>query len=162
MIRRPPRSTLFPYTTLFRSPISTDSERTWQDFQPAGCAESVGMMSSCLSFRPRAMICLPSVQVDLLGKHDIGGELDLVQAPVVAQAELLDHRAIPVGELVELAVHHFHREVVRQFLGPLQVGYPAEGVVQNPILDLALAQLPGQITMPIAVDLQPKRTPRGH
>src|SRR2546430_8784914 len=24
MIRRPPRSTLFPYTTLFRSPISSD------------------------------------------------------------------------------------------------------------------------------------------
>src|SRR5438445_5838108 len=28
MIRRPPRSTLFPYTTLFRSPISTASART--------------------------------------------------------------------------------------------------------------------------------------
>ena len=25
-------------------PIPTDSDRTWQDFQPAGCAESVGMM----------------------------------------------------------------------------------------------------------------------
>src|SRR2546430_5719681 len=28
MIRRPPRSTLFPYTTLFRSPRERDSERT--------------------------------------------------------------------------------------------------------------------------------------
>src|SRR5258708_24787120 len=28
MIRRPPRSTLFPYTTLFRSGPSTDSGRT--------------------------------------------------------------------------------------------------------------------------------------
>src|SRR2546430_4121497 len=27
MIRRPPRSTLFPYTTLFRSPASTTSSR---------------------------------------------------------------------------------------------------------------------------------------
>src|SRR5256885_10024853 len=26
MIRRPPRSTLFPYTTLFRSPIYTDKD----------------------------------------------------------------------------------------------------------------------------------------
>src|SRR2546430_13540981 len=26
MIRRPPRSTLFPYTTLFRSPVSASSE----------------------------------------------------------------------------------------------------------------------------------------
>src|SRR5438876_9272439 len=28
MIRRPPRSTLFPYTTLFRSPLATD--RYWR------------------------------------------------------------------------------------------------------------------------------------
>src|SRR3989442_4372267 len=27
MIRRPPRSTLFPYTTLFRSPLSEDAVR---------------------------------------------------------------------------------------------------------------------------------------
>src|SRR5256885_16302001 len=33
MIRRPPRSTLFPYTTLFRSPMQqrlTRSYRTWE------------------------------------------------------------------------------------------------------------------------------------
>src|SRR2546430_9197432 len=30
MIRRPPRSTLFPYTTLFRSLKSTDGGNTWQ------------------------------------------------------------------------------------------------------------------------------------
>src|SRR3712207_8615649 len=29
MIRRPPRSTLFPYTTLFRSPETTQSLETW-------------------------------------------------------------------------------------------------------------------------------------
>src|SRR3712207_7113270 len=27
MIRRPPRSTLFPYTTLFRSPLDVDGQR---------------------------------------------------------------------------------------------------------------------------------------
>src|SRR2546430_13454380 len=27
MIRRPPRSTLFPYTTLFRSPVKREAER---------------------------------------------------------------------------------------------------------------------------------------
>src|SRR2546430_4845108 len=31
MIRRPPRSTLFPYTTLFRSLIRKDSEMTEQE-----------------------------------------------------------------------------------------------------------------------------------
>src|SRR3712207_7505744 len=30
MIRRPPRSTLFPYTTLFRSVPATDSDPSWQ------------------------------------------------------------------------------------------------------------------------------------
>src|SRR3712207_8855415 len=29
MIRRPPRSTLFPYTTLFRSPVIEPSRRRW-------------------------------------------------------------------------------------------------------------------------------------
>ena len=56
---------------------------------------------------------IDGLQVDLLGKHDIGGQLDWVQAPVIAQAELPDHRAISVSELVQLAVHHFHREGVR-------------------------------------------------
>src|SRR2546430_17722938 len=36
MIRRPPRSTLFPYTTLFRS-VSTG---TWQTWNPMGDARS--------------------------------------------------------------------------------------------------------------------------
>src|SRR5690242_21090506 len=31
MIRRPPRSTLFPYTTLFRSPLPRDVERAAQE-----------------------------------------------------------------------------------------------------------------------------------
>src|SRR2546426_5148032 len=32
MIRRPPRSTLFPYTTLFRSEVKSDDE--WKVIQP--------------------------------------------------------------------------------------------------------------------------------
>src|SRR2546430_14002155 len=45
MIRRPPRSTLFPYTTLFRSPISRNSSATCAARRPsapvgAGMAES--------------------------------------------------------------------------------------------------------------------------
>src|SRR5438034_8691564 len=35
MIRRPPRSTLFPYTTLFRSPVSTLTMRTARVRLPA-------------------------------------------------------------------------------------------------------------------------------
>src|SRR3712207_7775547 len=35
MIRRPPRSTLFPYTTLFRSEWDWISENLWEDIVPA-------------------------------------------------------------------------------------------------------------------------------
>src|SRR3712207_6904553 len=30
MIRRPPRSTLFPYTTLFRSTLDTEPQKVWE------------------------------------------------------------------------------------------------------------------------------------
>src|SRR2546429_3486692 len=36
MIRRPPRSTLFPYTTLFRSLPIHDSQRRLQNGKPSG------------------------------------------------------------------------------------------------------------------------------
>src|SRR5258705_7327556 len=41
MIRRPPRSTLFPYTTLFRSTISPGVA---VKFQPGGCAAYVNVV----------------------------------------------------------------------------------------------------------------------
>src|SRR5687768_18226517 len=42
MIRRPPRSTLFPYTTLFRSPLKREhlGPRQWCRGLRAWCAES--------------------------------------------------------------------------------------------------------------------------
>src|SRR3712207_7252576 len=36
MIRRPPRSTLFPYTTLFRSPVRVEQEDAHDDAGPEG------------------------------------------------------------------------------------------------------------------------------
>src|SRR5256886_16626786 len=41
MIRRPPRSTLFPYTTLFRSPVvvRSDAERIWLELVRADVLE---------------------------------------------------------------------------------------------------------------------------
>src|SRR5256885_13056483 len=38
MIRRPPRSTLFPYTTLFRSDVPTVGPKTIAAMQAAGCS----------------------------------------------------------------------------------------------------------------------------
>src|SRR3712207_7944548 len=56
MIRRPPRSTLFPYTTLFRSTATNDDDaRNLGYLQPVDCGacvaevvgDVVGLRSSC-------------------------------------------------------------------------------------------------------------------
>src|SRR2546429_2215685 len=39
MIRRPPRSTLFPYTTLFRSPVSKITWHAWVEVHPETAAK---------------------------------------------------------------------------------------------------------------------------
>src|SRR2546430_11426250 len=48
MIRRPPRSTLFPYTTLFRSPSRTNASiRSWSPpISSRRCRRSPGAMRS--------------------------------------------------------------------------------------------------------------------
>src|SRR3712207_8910798 len=51
MIRRPPRSTLFPYTTLFRSAIYLKDERALEDFLiDAGIEGASLRLSSGLEF----------------------------------------------------------------------------------------------------------------
>src|SRR2546430_12739681 len=42
MIRRPPRSTLFPYTTLFRSHLSLPGPLDADPFGPGGCGGGAG------------------------------------------------------------------------------------------------------------------------
>src|SRR5260221_10870536 len=50
MIRRPPRSTLFPYTTLFRSYLS----RTTPQQAPAAARHVLGLAAVSASSRPRS------------------------------------------------------------------------------------------------------------
>src|SRR2546427_4364305 len=52
MIRRPPRSTLFPYTTLFRSPPSSGRRRAgrrfpewWPGLEHGGCGDATSWPS---------------------------------------------------------------------------------------------------------------------
>src|SRR2546426_5547870 len=54
MIRRPPRSTLFPYTTLFRSPDSTLSGAEAQDPAPEVSWLEHAASGPALSHRPAA------------------------------------------------------------------------------------------------------------
>src|SRR2546430_8196546 len=50
MIRRPPRSTLFPYTTLFRS---RHAHRFHEDAQPVGCERAEMMRrNACIGQQP--------------------------------------------------------------------------------------------------------------
>src|SRR3712207_8591928 len=48
MIRRPPRSTLFPYTTLFRSPLISDHQALAPVFGPAPAAEDEAALRAML------------------------------------------------------------------------------------------------------------------
>src|SRR2546422_5562541 len=55
MIRRPPRSTLFPYTTLFRSwwrPFFHDLEATSDDYYERQCTNSLPRSARVASNRP--------------------------------------------------------------------------------------------------------------
>src|SRR3712207_8783111 len=74
MIRRPPRSTLFPYTTLFRS-LEPDQERGLQLAQHEGGHE-----------RHRADV-LPPFRVGLTG--ELGEQVHVLDVPAVL--DLLDH-----------------------------------------------------------------------
>src|SRR3712207_6919362 len=55
MIRRPPRSTLFPYTTLFRSPVQSARGKLWSaldletEERPHLCAKHVAEERGCRS-----------------------------------------------------------------------------------------------------------------
>ena len=102
------------------------------------------------------------MQVALPLEHDVGGELDLIQAPVVVESELLHHRTVAVGEPIQFPVQHLRPELVGQFLCLLEAGDPAEGVIQHPVFDVALAHRPRQNTVAVAIELQPERAPRRH
>src|SRR2546422_7048834 len=54
MIRRPPRSTLFPYTTLFRSPRAQEQEREEGDDEHGG-AQDEGVVGAEASRTPRPL-----------------------------------------------------------------------------------------------------------
>src|SRR3712207_9182431 len=73
MIRRPPRSTLFPYTTLFRSAASR-SEASRSPASACRVVRESRSWSSHHSFqdRRRSRACCDGVSVDVVG-YQLGG-----------------------------------------------------------------------------------------
>src|SRR5947209_15659257 len=60
MIRRPPRSTLFPYTTLFRSQAEVKGvSGTWKDL-----TDNVNFMASNLTKQVRGIVKLEAMKLD--------------------------------------------------------------------------------------------------
>src|SRR2546427_10931743 len=103
MIRRPPRSTLFPYTTLFRSRVVQRSER--RELTDGG--DDLGV-DSRRADEPRAAVddavCdgLRSRPESLGERTQHGGRIEVV-ARVLLAAEA--QRRLPGGRLVEPQVY---------------------------------------------------------
>src|SRR5438445_1661075 len=65
MIRRPPRSTLFPYTTLFRSNIQTGAERMPHDLSHLGFL--AGQIGRLITISTTPVIAGDSFEMDAVG-----------------------------------------------------------------------------------------------
>src|SRR5256885_7433590 len=86
MIRRPPRSTLFPYTTLFRSAMQvSQAQSDWQD-----AASHAAALAALPQWAPRATGSLQAVPVGQLLNEQELWEAARQRLPVLvaAQAEL--------------------------------------------------------------------------
>src|SRR4029078_7683163 len=73
MIRRPPRSTLFPYTTLFRSPAGADGAAAFTDREPEAVfhRDRVDQLDGHLDVVPAHQHLHPPGEVR--GAGDVGG-----------------------------------------------------------------------------------------
>src|SRR2546429_6838467 len=89
MIRRPPRSTLFPYTTLFRSPRPagvgrTRHERSCGGFDVTTADRKSTRLNSSHGYISYAVFCLKK-------KKKIVNELLFTNAPPIASDDALVH-----------------------------------------------------------------------
>src|SRR2546430_17511452 len=83
MIRRPPRSTLFPYTTLFRS---FDGKRFDLGLYEAGSAKSVrfdrpGVSSLFCNIHPQMSAVVVTVDTPYYGVSDAEGRICIHEVP---------------------------------------------------------------------------------
>src|SRR5256885_4032915 len=91
MIRRPPRSTLFPYTTLFRSNQTTQSERIAKVIARAG-----------LCSRREAEVWIAAGRVAVNGERIPSPALNVTRADRI----MVDGKPLPGAERTRLFLHH--------------------------------------------------------
>src|SRR5260370_6352067 len=75
MIRRPPRSTLFPYTTLFRSEQRTVTGPHWSEALGGMAVEQLGILDGLQSTRLNSRHTLTSSAVGCLNKLQVYGRV---------------------------------------------------------------------------------------
>src|SRR2546425_2999329 len=109
MIRRPPRSTLFPYTTLFRSPGSGSSsvrcQRSRADRKPAVLADSRFDVSNYIRATRSRVAVVPALMVvrqEWQSAAPMGSGIDFPTAN-----EVVSHSGNVAGESLSLANRKF-------------------------------------------------------
>ena len=95
-------------------------------------------------------------------ENEVGGILDLIETPVVSQAEAHDDRTVAAREGVEFSMQLFHAPAIGEALSAMPIGNLQEGIIEELIRDPLPTELAGQPFMPIEVDLQAEGTPSGH
>src|SRR2546422_1540773 len=110
MIRRPPRSTLFPYTTLFRSQTGDAQKVEQKALQAELTARSVVPLAECMG-SPGASACADGNCLDAKRERDIG----------------VGGRSLAVRAIAQIAIGLAHgskeRGSLRQFPGRAKAQY---------------------------------------
>src|SRR5687768_17686011 len=92
MIRRPPRSTLFPYTTLFRSAHDRRPARRWAPIAGGAAADPAGHRGDRKSTRLNSSHGYISYAVFCLKKKKDQADVALINTVHLYDAEAPEHR----------------------------------------------------------------------
>src|SRR5258705_4785524 len=107
MIRRPPRSTLFPYTTLFRSGLFTSPVRSvWLDIPALVEAARQTAATGATEFCIVAAVRGPDEKLMAQLRDGIAAIREAVDINIAVSAGILTREQ--VDELVSLGVHRYN------------------------------------------------------
>src|SRR5258708_10412941 len=102
MIRRPPRSTLFPYTTLFRSEVEVHLDRAGHDVAGAGARVDVGHLEAG---RREAVVALVPFGARQLGERRSEEHTSELQSPDHLVCRLLLEKKNTCEDYVRRKLH---------------------------------------------------------